>query len=83
MRNKLLGALAAIATVLAVPAVASAQEGGSTDYTSEVTSLATDGLGSVAPILLAVAGIAVGIAALRFGIRFVQGAVASGGKRTG
>lgn len=78
--KKLLAPFAVLATVIMTASVAGA-EPATPDYTSDVTSLATDGLGSVAPIVLAVAGIAVGIAALRFGIRFVMGAVRTGGGR--
>jgi hypothetical protein len=81
--RKALAAIGTVAAAIVIGAQAAFAQTDPLDPVAEVTDLATTGLASVAPILLAVAGIVVGLAALRFGISFVLRMVNSGGKKAG
>lgn len=77
MKNKLAAAVGVVVfTVLGVAGVA----GATPNVTDQITTLATNGFASAVPILLAVAGAAIGLAAAMFGVRKVLGAVKSGGR---
>ncbi len=61
--------------VLGAPIAAFAQ---AVDPTAAVTTLATDGFAQIVPIIIAVAGAAVGMAVVWFGAKLVLGTLSKG-----
>lgn len=76
MRKSFLAASIVLASVLGFVSVA----GATPTPTEQVTTMATDAAGDLTPIILAVGGALVGVAVIRFGVRWVLSSVGRGGR---
>lgn len=76
MRKALLSVSILAASVLGFAGVAAAEP----TPTDQVTTMATDAAADLTPIILAVGGALVGVAVIRFGVRWVLSSVGRGGR---